>query len=332
MDTQNLLKNILKILMLLVSVTILAIAYFIQTLYFQPLIPQDKPAALFQLNAATSAYQFTKALQSAQYISSTKPLRFLIRFMGATNTLKAGIYKINPGESAVAFLKRVIAGDVLIEKFTIIAGTTEAVISTRLMQAPYLHYQASDWSSVRGSHKTAEGLLLADTYHYPANASGSIILSRAHQALMAYLDKSWATRAPNLPYETPYDLLIAASIVEKETALAQERKIIAGVLVNRLNKKMPLQMDPTVIYGLGNQYQGKLSHQNMQDPSPFNTYKNRGLPPTPIAMVGRDAIDAVAHPEITPYYYFVAKGDGSHYFSTKYEDQKRAIKRYMRKE
>lgn len=332
MDKQHFLRNILKVLGLLFCVAFLIIAYVIQTLYFNPMIPKGKPEALFQLNASTSAYQFTKALHNEHYISSTKWMCYLIRFMNATNILKAGVYKINPGETAVTFLKRVMAGDVLIEKFTIIAGTTQSVISARLMQAPYLNYQENDWASIRGIHKTAEGLLLADTYHYPANASASIVLSRAHTALMAYLEKSFANRAPNLPYQTPYELLIAASIVEKETAIARERKIIAGVLVNRLKKNMPLQMDPTVIYGLGSQYQGKLSHHDMQTPSPFNTYKNRGLPPTPIAMVGREAIDAVAHPEITPYYYFVAKGDGSHYFSTGYEEQKRAIKRYMRKE
>lgn len=182
------------------------------------------------------------------------------------------------------------------------------------------------------NYPSAEGLLLADTYQYQGGSSSKALLEQAHRNLLNYLNISWTNRAANLPYKTPYELLIAASIIEKETAIAQERKLISGVMVNRLKKKMPLQMDPTVIYGLGNQYTGKLTHNDLLIESPYNSYLNRGLPPTPIAMVGKEAIDAAAHPQLSNYLYFVAKGDGTHQFSETYEQQKQAINQYRRKD
>ena len=136
---------------------------------------------------------------------------------------------------------------------------------------------------------------------------------------------------PGLPYQTAYEMLIAASIIEKETAIPKERRLIAGIIINRLRKHMPLQMDPTVIYALGSQYHGTLRREDLQIDSPFNSYLHRGLPPTPIAMVDKDAIDAAAHPEPTDYLYFVATGNGSHHFSVNYEEQKQAIQYYLRK-
>ena len=217
------------------------------------------------------------------------------------------------------------------EPFRIIEGTTQAQVSTNLEHAVYLTYHENDWQAIAATFPSAEGLLLADTYLYDAGSQSSDLLQRAHKNLQQFLASSWQQRSSDLPYKTSYELLIAASILEKEAAKPREKRLIAGVIVNRLRKNMPLQMDPTVIYALGTHYTGKLSRDDLHIDSPYNTYRYRGLPPTPIAMVGKDAIDAAAHPEPTDYLYFVARGDGTHYFSVTYEQQKQAISRYIRK-
>ncbi|MGL6028637.1 MAG: endolytic transglycosylase MltG [Legionella sp.] len=287
---------------------------------------------VIKLDRAASAHQFVNALKNKQLIDSSRLLLSIIRFKGLSHKLKAGIYEIKQGETALELLDRVVAGDVLVEYFTIIEGTTQQRVNKELMNAPYLEYHEGDWNSIKGSHANSEGLLLADTYQYNGGSSSKFVLELANKSLINYLNKAWDGRDNNLPYQTPYELLIAASIIEKETSLKDEKKIISGVIVNRLNVRMPLQMDPTVIYGLGDRYKGKLAHNDMQDNSPYNTYRNRGLPPTPIAMVGKEAIDAAAHPQQSKYLYFVAKGDGSHHFSENYTQQRQAIERYRRKD
>jgi UPF0755 protein len=253
-----------------------------------------------------------------------------IRAQALSQQLKAGIYEVHPGESALSFLNRVIDGDVLQQSFRIIEGSTLAQISLALENAPYLNYHANDWQSIAAGHATAEGLLLADTYHYDAGTDSKALLALAHQHLEECLQTYWQTRSPNLPYKTPYELLIAASILEKEAAKPVEKHLIAGVIVNRLRKHMPLQMDPTVIYAMADRYTGHIKRDDLHIDSPYNTYRYRGLPPTPIAMVGKDAIEAAAHPEVTDYFYFVATGDGGHVFSVNYEQQKRAVAHYLK--
>lgn len=298
-------------------------------LLYQPMIGYNQPSTIVRLDTASSATAFVRTLSVQHLIESKRLFLYLIRIQGLTLQLKSGIYQVNPGESAQHFLFRVVVGDVLTESFPIIEGTTQAQISARLALAPYLTYHETDWQAVGPTN--AEGLLLADTYHYNAGSSSRDLLARAHANLEQYLNASWAHRAPELPYKTPYELLIAASILEKETARPDEKRLISGVIVNRLRQYMPLQMDPTVIYGLGAAYTGKLTHENLRIDSLYNTYRYRGLPPTPIAMVGKDAIDAAAHPTRTDYLYFVAVGDGTHYFSSTYEQQKQAITRFLRK-
>ncbi len=298
----------------------------------KPLIPKEGSPVIITLDRTATASQFVKTLKEKNLIHSSSALLIMIRSSGLSSQLKAGVYQIMPGETAMQFVHRVVAGDVLTQNFTIIAGTTQQKISQDLAKAAYLNYRPEDWSSIKDNHTNAEGLLLADTYQYRGGSSGANLLEHAHRNLIDYLNQSWTNRAPNLPYKTPYELLTAASIIEKETAIPQERKLISGVMVNRLNKKMPLQMDPTVIYGLGSAYKGKLSHNDMLIDSPYNSYHYRGLPPTPIAMVGKEALDAAAHPQLSNYLYFVAKGDGTHQFSETYQQQKQAINQYKRKD
>lgn len=303
----------------------------IYRLVFEPMDVQNNQSTILRIDKYTSASSFAHLLSSRHFIQSDKLLLRLIRMQGLANKLKAGIYQIKPGESAQDFLRRVVVGDVLVETFTIIAGTTEAQVTNHLKQADFLTYHAADWLPIQATHPNAEGLLLADTYHYNAGSDSKAVLELAHRHLQQFLESCWQRRSPNLPYQSSYELLIAASILEKEAALPEERRLIAGVIVNRLRKNMLLQMDPTVIYALGSRYKGKLAHEDLHIDSPYNSYRYRGLPPTPIAMVGKDAIEAAAHPLPTAYLYFVARGDGSHTFSVTYEEQKQAIARYLRK-
>ncbi|MBL7480941.1 endolytic transglycosylase MltG [Legionella bononiensis] len=297
-----------------------------------PVIPKTDAAQIISIDRSASAYQVVQLLKEKKLIHSTKLLLLIIRFKGLSHQIKAGVYQITPGETVMELLQRIVAGDVITQKFTIIEGTTQQKVSQDLLNAHYLNYHPDDWLFIKANYPNAEGLLLADTYQYQGGSSSKTLLEQAHRNLMSYLNDSWSHRASDLPYRSAYELLIAASIIEKETAIPQERKLISGVMVNRLKKSMPLQMDPTVIYALGADYKGKLSHNDLLIKSPYNTYMYRGLPPTPIAMVGKESIDAAAHPQLSKYLYFVARGDGSHQFSETYEQQREAINLYQRKD
>lgn len=318
--------------LLLILIWVSVLGYNLYRLYYQPMTLEASTSSVVRLDKAMSATSFAHALKLQHLIDSERLFLALVRKENLSHRLKAGIYQVKSGETCRQFLYRVAAGDVIIQSFQIIEGTTQRQVSENLSRAPYLIYNEADWQAVSPDQSAhAEGALLADTYLYDAGSQSRDLLIRAHLSLKKYLADSWLSRTKELPYKTPYELLIAASILEKEAAVPAEKRLIAGVIMNRLNRHMPLQMDPTVIYALGSAYSGKLTHDNMKVDSPYNSYKYRGLPPTPIAMVGKEAIDAAAHPELTDYLYFVARGDGTHQFSVTYEQQKEAIARYMRK-
>jgi UPF0755 protein len=176
-----------------------------------------------------------------------------------------------------------------------------------------------------------EGWFFPDTYLYTAGDSDYDILLQAYTRMRKILAEEWKNKSEDLPFSTPYEALILASIVEKETGVGSERGEIAGVFVRRLKKGMRLQTDPTVIYGLGDKYQGNITRSHLKQPTPYNTYVINGLPPTPIAMPGQDAIHAALHPVKGKSLYFVAKGDGSHYFSATFKEHVQAVKRYQLK-
>lgn len=176
-----------------------------------------------------------------------------------------------------------------------------------------------------------EGQFFADTYAYPRGTTDIEYLKRAKQTLDRVLAEEWENRADNLPLKTPYEALILASIIEKETAVAAERPLIAQVFVSRLNKRMRLQTDPTVIYGIGDAYDGNIRRKDLNTDTPYNTYTRAGLPPTPISMVGREAINAALHPESTEALYFVSRGDGTHQFSETLEQHNAAVRKYQLK-
>ena len=295
----------------------------------KPMLSENSAPVTLKIDKNTTASSLVKMLESRHLIKSERLLLALIRIQGLAPKLKAGTYQIKPGESAQQLLNKINSGKVLVESFRIIEGSTLTQVIVNLQKAPNLKTDYIDWHTIMANHDSAEGLLLADTYNYDAGSEAKPLLKLANQKLQEYLEESWKNRSAELPYQSSYELLIAASILEKESAIPDERKIISGIIVNRIKKHMPLQMDPTVIYGLGENYKGKLNHEDMSVHSAFDTYANRGLPPTPIAMVGKNAIDAAAHPQLSNYLYFVAKGDGTHQFSATYEEQKEAISRYQ---
>lgn len=326
-------RHWLKFAVVFCAVSFIGLTIFgvnVYRLFYRSMIVGKHEPIIVNIDKSMSASSFAHMLRAQHLIQSERLFLFFIRTQGLSQQLKAGVYQISAGESAQQFLYRVADGDVLKRSFSIIEGTTQAQISAGLEHAPYLIYRATDWQAIAANLSSAEGLLLADTYNYNAGSQSKNVLELAHTNLQQYLEHSWQQRSAGLPYKTPYEMLIAASILEKEAAKPRERRLISGVIINRLRKHMPLQMDPTVIYALGSQYKGKLTREDLRIDSPYNSYRYRGLPPTPIAMVGKDAIDAAAHPEPTEYLYFVATGDGSHYFSVTYEQQKQAVARYQK--
>lgn len=318
-----------SIFFLMVGFSILGLGFY-QFSYCAMMENRQNPV-IIELDKYASATALVSALKEKNLIRGTRFFLLWIRMQGLARQLKAGLYQVMPGESAQHFLQRVAAGDVLVETFRIIEGTTQYQVAKNLQKSPYLTHSTDVWGKIAGAHASAEGLLLADTYRYNAGSDSFQLLTQAHQSLERVLQDSWLQRSQGLPYSSAYELLIAASIIEKEAAIASEKRLISGVIVNRLRKKMRLQMDPTVIYALGPEYEGPLKRRELRIDSPYNTYRYHGLPPTPIAMVGQDAIEAAAHPIFTDYLYYVAKGDGSHQFSVDYEQQKQAVEKYISK-
>ena len=258
--------------------------------------------------------------------------------MRASNHLHAGEYEILPGTTPMRLINKMILGEVIPRDFLFLEGWTLKQLRAALDSNPYLIHRTDkltdkQLASLLKLHlNSLEGVFFPDTYRYSAGLYDTVILKAALEAMEKNLQKVWDSREVGLPYKTPYDLLIVASRVEKEAMLGSERPRVAGVILKRLHIGMPLQIDATVIYGLGDQYDGNLKLRQLKIPSPYNSYLNLGLPPTPIAMPGEASLTAAAHPIMDKNLYYVARGDGSHghVFSPTYEGQDRAVKAYHR--
>lgn len=251
--------------------------------------------------------------------------------------LHVGEYRLREDDTLITLLNRFERGDVIQRSFTIIEGWNIRDLRRALANAPGLENVVGELSDQQlmtalglpGEHP--EGWFAADTYFYTAGEKDTDILTRALKRQQNVLQRLWPERAAGLPYDKPYDALIMASIVEKETGDPTEREEIAGVFVERLERGMRLQTDPTVIYGMGDAYKGNIRRTDLQRPTPYNTYVIRGMPPTPIAMPGEAAIYAALHPAQTDALYFVARGDGSHQFSRTLDEHINAVRKYQLK-
>ena len=263
--------------------------------------------------------------------------RLLATAMGVSSRLHAGEYALAPGTTPRAMLTQMAEGRVVQHLFTLVDGWTFAEVRAALARAPRLRHLSvgmNDAAIARAiglpaDHPDPEGWFLPQSYAYVMGDSDLDVLRRAHMAMNALLARLWPARAQGLPLQTPYDALILASIVEKETAQPGERARIAGVFERRLQIGMRLQTDPAVIYGLGSAYHGDITRKDLETDTPYNTYTRGGLPPTPIAMPGEPALEAVLHPATGTSLYFVAKGDGTHVFSDTLEEQNRAVAIYQ---
>lgn len=240
----------------------------------------------------------------------------------AKTDLKTGEYLIRPGTSIHALWRQLSRGTGhYYRAFTIVPGWTFTQVRHALDANPYLRHTSDLMDDdnlmalMSGKPMSPEGQFLPETYFYQRNDVDVSVLKRAYSLMQYTLNQAWLSRDTTVPYQSPYEALIAASLVEREAYLASERPVIAGVLINRLNQHMRLQFDPTVIFGMGDRYQGKITKADLQEDTPYNTYVHAGLPPTPIAMPSASTINAALHPLHHDYLYFVARGDGSHQFS-----------------
>lgn len=254
----------------------------------------------------------------------------------AAAKLKAGEYEFMPGMTLPDIIDWIAKGKTRQHSITFPEGWSLTAILHALNDNPHLAHtlNAASPEALRAQlgigESHAEGLFFPDTYFFEKNMSDVSLLKRAREKMQTVLQQEWPGRAPGLPLNSPYEALILASIVEKETAVDDERPLVAGVMVRRLRQGMPLQTDPTVIYGMGENYHGDITEQDLKNPTPYNTYQHKGLPPTPIAMPGRAAIHAALHPDAGNSLYFVAKGDGTHVFSTTLEDHNHAVELFQK--
>lgn len=245
-------------------------------------------------------------------------------------TIKTGEYQVEPGVLPLQLLNLLASGKVISYRFTIVEGWTVKELLTALGRNSVLHHSLETKAELKGLEGmpdgNPEGWFLPETYSFVRGDSDRQILRRAHKDMSDALSRVWLGRDMGLPYETADELLIMASIVEKETSLASEREDIAGVFVRRLLKRWRLETDPTVIYGMGESYQGDIRRQDLKKDTPYNTYTRHGLPPTPIALPGLASLKAAAHPAVGETMFFVANGQGGHTFSTTLEAHNKAVR------
>lgn len=252
--------------------------------------------------------------------------------------IKAGEYQIEPGTTLPALMDQLVSGKVVMNAFTIVEGMTAKELLLAITRHPKIEPTLESvtveavMATLDEPDQKGEGWFLPETYHFPTGMTDVAFLERAYRQMQIALDQAWENRDKDLPYNSPYEALIMASIIEKETAVADERPHIAGVFVRRLNKGMRLQTDPTVIYGLGEQFDGNLRRKDLRSDTPFNTYTRAGLPPTPICLPSIESIEAALHPAEGNTLYFVATGeDGRHVFSSNLRDHNNAVRRYQLK-
>jgi UPF0755 protein len=301
--------------------------------------PLALPAKPYTLEVATGASLSGVAqhLASDEVLPHPAVFSLYARLSGDAARIKAGEYEIARGTTPRSLLQQLVEGRVKLHSLTVVEGWTlrELLRAVRahpaIRQTLKLKEQTALATALGLPSEHPEGWFFPDTYHFPRGTTDREILGRAHELMKVRLTEAWQGRARDLPVKTPYEALILASIVEKETALDRERAQIAGVFSRRLERGMKLQTDPTVIYGLGEAFNGNLTRRHLERDTPYNTYTRAGLPPTPIGMPGESSLLAALHPDASDTLYFVASGadDGSHTFTSTLKEHNAAVKRYL---
>ena len=299
-------------------------------------LPLATPTVELSIEPGTPPREVAAAWVRAGVLTEPALLYHWFRWSGDARRIRAGSYVLEPGATPRTLLDKLVQGDEALERVRLIEGWTFRQFRAALAQAPQLKPASAalsdaDLMAAIGQPGTApEGRFFPDTYVYSRGVSDLTVLRRAASLQRQRLAAVWAQRSANLPIQTPEQALVLASIVEKETGQAADRARIAGVFVNRLRINMPLQTDPSVIYGLGETFDGNLRKRDLQADTPFNTYTRRGLPPTPIAMPGLASLRAAVQPEATAALYFVARGDGSSVFSDDLAAHNQAVNQFQR--
>jgi UPF0755 protein len=293
-------------------------------------------ATLYQVKAGQSAKGILNRLKEQGIITDNIGLKIRLKLVPELAKIKVGTYELLPSMSALDLIELLSSGKEFQFSISLIEGLNWREWLVAIKSHPQIRFNDDFYPQLETltaelPEQSIEGYLLPDTYHFVAQTSAIDIVKRAHLSMQQYLNMAWQDRAQGLPYDSAYEGLIMASIIEKETGVADERPRISGVFVNRLNLNMRLQTDPTVIYGIGESFDGDIRRKDLKTPTPYNTYVIKGLPPTPIAMPSKLAIDAAFNPMITDELYFVSKGDGSHKFSTTLQEHNLAVRQYQLK-
>lgn len=325
----------LKRLILLIASGCIIFAGFFYYRINLPVQPSRLPFE-FTLNQGAGLRTVALQLREAGILQDAWSFVLLGRLLGKAARIKAGSYELTEPLSPRQVLSRITEGEITQNAITFIEGWTFRELRAALDAHPRLKHETAALADpeilarLGISQPAPEGLFFPETYFFATGASDLSVLKRAHDMMEARLAMAWASRAPDLPVGSPYEALILASIIEKETGIASDRAMIGGVFVNRLRLGMKLQTDPTVIYGMGEKFDGNLRKPNLLADGPYNTYTRKGLPPTPIAMPGQASLLAAVRPARTSALYFVARGDGSSHFSDNLADHNRAVERYQK--
>ncbi|PFG55820.1 UPF0755 protein [Vibrio sp. ES.051] len=330
-------KKLLVFVVLMAMIGAAAVFYVVSQAkqYVEKPVLLEQPQ-LFTIENGTSFHHVIRDLVENKVIEASEYTRLIPHLYSELLQVRSGTYLLDPKMSLYQVLEHLNTGKEHQFAITFVEGSRFSEWIEQLKTAPHIDHDLTGLSEKEMAFKLGierdklEGLFLAETYHYTAGASESELLKRAHRKLNKILDMNWETRQEDLPLQDKYEALTLASIIEKETAIDTERERVASVFVNRLNKGMRLQTDPTVIYGMGDEYDGNIRKKDLRTATPYNTYVINGLPPTPIAMAGEASIKAALNPEKSKYLYFVASGKGGHVFSKSLAEHNRAVRAYLR--
>lgn len=328
------------LLLLLFILVVLAIAAGVGVMKVRQLadspidIQQD---TFFTLKPGTGRLALGGQLYEEKLITRPRVFQWLLRLEPELAQFKAGTYLLLPGMTVREMMQLLASGKEIQLPIRFIEGMRLSDLLKQIRTAPFIQHTLKDDSyatvakalGVDDPNKL-EGWFYPDTWMYTADTTDIALLKRAHQKMVKTVEETWKGRAKGLPYQTENELVTMASIIEKETALASERENVASVFMNRLRAGMRLQTDPTVIYGLGDMYNGRLTRKHLETPTPYNTYVISGMPPGPIALPSKASLQAAAHPSESPYYYFVADGKGGHTFSTNLTNHNKAVQVYIK--
>jgi UPF0755 protein len=323
---------------LLAGIVLFALAAGVFTAYWarQPIIDSDGQPIEFAIRPGSGVRSSAQQIAAAGAPVNPLLLELIARLSGKSAKLKAGNYELKPGTTPLALIDQLVRGEFAQEALSIIEGWTFKQMRQAIAAHPALKHDTQGLSDkellakITPEHTRPEGLFFPDTYLFAKGSSDLQIYRQAYALMQKRLADEWAKRTPSVPYKSPYEALVMASIIEKETGQKSERDMVAAVFVNRLRRGMLLQTDPTVIYGMGDKYQGNIRKRDLETDTPYNTYTRPGLPPTPIALPGAASLAAALNPAKSDALYFVSRGNGTSEFNNNLNDHVRAVNKYQR--